>query len=107
MKTLKFRPELVAKILAGTKTSTWRLFDDKDLQTGDHISFLDWETKREFALAVIISVREKRLSELNDNDWKGHERYKDAAEMLQHYQKYYGDGVTLDTPIKMIDFELL
>lgn len=34
-KTLKFTPELSAKILSGEKTSTWRLFDDKNLQKGD------------------------------------------------------------------------
>lgn len=31
-KALKFTPELSAKILSGEKTSTWRLFDDKNLQ---------------------------------------------------------------------------
>jgi len=34
MKTLKFAPDLCAQILAGTKTSTWRLFDDKNLMGG-------------------------------------------------------------------------
>lgn len=34
MKTIKFTPELSEQIIAGTKTSTWRLFDDKDLTVG-------------------------------------------------------------------------
>jgi len=31
MKTLKFREKLSKLILSGKKTTTWRLFDDKDL----------------------------------------------------------------------------
>jgi hypothetical protein len=34
MKTLKFKPHLVEQILTGTKTSTWRLFDDKNIMGG-------------------------------------------------------------------------
>ena len=44
MKTLKFTPELCQQIMAGNKTSTWRLFDDKDLTVGDKLQFLSKET---------------------------------------------------------------
>ena len=37
MKTLKFKQCLVDQILRGEKTSTWRLFDDKDLNIGEKI----------------------------------------------------------------------
>ncbi len=40
MKTLKFKPHLVAQILAGTKTSTWRLFDDKNITGGGFAQLL-------------------------------------------------------------------
>ena len=67
MKTLKFMPHLVAPVLSGEKTSTWRLFED----------------------------------------FEGHEKYKDQEDMLSHYKSYYGDKVTLDTVVKMVDFELV
>ena len=56
MKTLKFRKNLSELILKNEKTSTWRLFDDKDLKEGDIVQFLVWETKEEFANAKIVNV---------------------------------------------------
>lgn len=44
MKTLKFTLQLCEQILAGTKTSTWRLFDDKDLAVGNELQFVNKET---------------------------------------------------------------
>ena len=35
MKTLKFRKELSELILKKEKTTTWRIFDDKDIKQGD------------------------------------------------------------------------
>ena len=37
MKILKFKNELVSLISSGEKDSTWRLFDDKNLQEGDEV----------------------------------------------------------------------
>ncbi len=65
MKTLKFSPHLVNKILSGEKTSTWRLFDDKDLQVGDTLGFIDKETGELFGNAVVTSLRVKTLGTLN------------------------------------------
>jgi uncharacterized protein YqfB (UPF0267 family) len=47
-KTLKFQHSLVPQILAGTKTATWRLWDDKNLTTGDIIDFLDTTSGEKF-----------------------------------------------------------
>ena len=66
MKTLKFKPELAELILAGKKTSTWRLFDDKDLQTDDVVSFVNSDTMEQFALAKLSEVNEKELGEMTD-----------------------------------------
>ncbi len=49
MKTMKFRDYLVSKILDGSKTVTWRLFDDKDLQAGDELTFQNWNSGENFA----------------------------------------------------------
>lgn len=35
-----------------------------------------------------------------------YERFDNQDEMLNHYKKYYGENVNLDTIIKMIDFSL-
>ena len=68
MKTLKFAPNLVDKILSGQKTSTWRLFDDKDLQKGDELIFINKETGKEFGTATITSLKIKTLGSLTDAD---------------------------------------
>lgn len=45
MKTIKFRDYLVPLVLSGEKNSTWRLFDDKDIQVGDTVQLINWNTK--------------------------------------------------------------
>jgi hypothetical protein len=104
MKTLKFSPQLCEQILSGTKTSTWRLFDDKDLQVGDSLEFLNKETSERIGTAVITSLRIKTFSTLEDADWEGHERYPSEEAMYEAYRGYYGDKVTGDTEVKIICF---
>lgn len=108
MKTLKFAPELVPFVLSEEKTSTWRIFDDKDLSLGDELIFVNKVTGEEFAKARIVSVREKTLGEIDAADFdEGHERFESPEKMLESYRSYYGDAVTMDTPLKLIGFELL
>jgi hypothetical protein len=107
MKTLKFASNLVALVLSGEKTATWRMFDDKDLAVGDELSLLDQATGKEFAQAKITAVEEKTFGKIDASDLVGHEHYTSRDEMLKVYQSYYGDRVTEDTPVKMIDFELV
>jgi hypothetical protein len=105
MKTLKFTPELCIKILEGTKTSTWRLFDDKDLQIGDELIFINKESLEQFGTAKIGSLYTKTLGTLEDIDWQGHERFASDEEMFKTYRKYYGDKVSADTEVKIIHFD--
>lgn len=107
MKTLKFSEDLVPMVLSGEKTSTWRLFDDKDLQVGDELSFVDKKTGNEFATAKIISVREKPLGKIDDSDFTCHEKFANKEEMIETYKKYYGDSVNDNTIVKMIEFRVL
>ncbi|MDD4995533.1 MAG: ASCH domain-containing protein [Patescibacteria group bacterium] len=107
MKTLKFRHHLAEEIIAGRKTVTWRLFDDKDLKVGDKVELLYWETKEKFADAEIIEVCEKRLKEIEEKDFEGHERFASKEKMLETYRKYYGNKVNWDTVVKIIKFKLL
>ncbi|QQG46261.1 MAG: ASCH domain-containing protein [Candidatus Niyogibacteria bacterium] len=107
MKTLKFRHNLVQKVLDGSKTVTWRLFDDKNIQVGDQIELIDWESGGKFAEAKITGVREKKLGEIEEKDFEGHEKYQSNEEMLEHYKKYYEEKVDMNTEVKIIDFKLL
>lgn len=107
MKTLKFIPHLVPLVISGEKTSTWRLFDDKDLQNGDNLLLINKETGEEFAKATITKIKEKKLKDLEGSDFEGHEKFESEEKMYQAYRSYYGDKVTPDTIIKMVDFILI
>lgn len=106
MKTLKFSPALVPLILSGKKTSTWRLFDDKDLQAGDKLVFVNKETGKEFANAEIISVNETVFCKLTEEDWGGHEKFSSDKEMYATYSKYYSRVVDNNSSVKIIKFKL-
>lgn len=107
MKTVKFKPSLVPSVLSGEKKSTWRLFDDKDLQVGDVLSLINKETLEPFGTARITSVIEKKMKDLQESDFDGHEKYESDEKMYEAYRSYYGDRVTTDSVVKMITFELL
>ncbi len=106
MKTLKFRRSLSRLILQGKKDSTWRLFDDKGLSAGDVVSFLVWETKEEFAKAVLTAVKETSLGELTEEDWEGHEKFDTEEDMYEEFSKYYSKKVDKGTRVKIIRFKL-
>lgn len=107
MKTLKFRKELSELILKNEKTTTWRIFDDKDIRQGDIMQFLVWETKEVFANAKIINVVEKKFKELNEEDIDGHEKFESKEEMYSTYSTYYNKKVDENTLVKIIKFELI
>ncbi len=107
MKSLKFRHHLAKMILDGEKTTTWRLFDDKHLTVGDQLELIEWETGKVFATAEITNVREKKFGEISEPDWLGHERFESPAEMLNHYRDFYGQHVTMETMMKVVEFKLL
>ena len=105
MKTLKFKHDFVKEILEGRKTTTWRLFYDKDLQVGDEIELIDAKTGIAFKDAVIISIEEKKVKNITDEELKNHE-YASRDEMIKSHKNYYGDKVDLDTMVKIIKFKL-
>ena len=107
MKTLKFRKKLSELILKGEKTTTWRLFDDKNLSVGDMVSFVVWETGEEFAQAKIFFVKQSPLGILTDDDWDGHEKFSSDEEMYKTYENYYGRKIDENTLVKIIRFELV
>lgn len=100
MKTIKFKKEL------SEKTSTWRLFDDKNLSTNDECIFVVSETQTEFAKAILTFVKETTLGNLQDEDYDGHEKYNSNKELFASFRKYYDQEINKDTKVKVIRFEL-
>lgn len=105
-KTLKFKEDLAILILKGEKSVTWRLFDDKNLKIGDLLTFQVSETGKNFTKARIIDLREKKLGEVDELDYYGHEKYESQKDMLNKYKEYYGDKVNLNTLVKIIKFDI-
>ena len=106
MKTLKFEESLVSKVLSGEKYTTWRLFDDKDIRTGDKIDFVNATTKEVFTRAHVTKVVEKPMAELKDEDFEGHEKYDNSEQMYKTYTDYYHRPVGPETLVKIIWFKL-
>lgn len=107
MKTLKFRKDQVPRILNGQKTNTWRIFDEKDLQPGDQLELMQWGSGEVFARATVTGITQKQLGAITEPDFLGHEKFKDAAEMLNYYRDFYGNRVTMETMIKIVEFKLV
>ena len=110
MKKLKLDHKSAQLVLAGIKTTTWRLFDDKDLAINDRIELIDkvestnpasWRVIGE---AIITSIVEKRLSEVTNQDMQAGEGFSSRQEMLDLYRAHYGDHVTMDNVVKIIAF---
>jgi hypothetical protein len=78
MKKLKLEHKLAQRVLSGEKTSTWRIFDDKDLSVNDKVLLIDKvdprrpETWKNIGVATINAVVQKRLSEISEADMDGH-----------------------------------
>ncbi len=110
MKTLKFNHDLAQLILKGQKTSTWRVYDDKDLSVNDSVKILDKvyddrpETWQVIGIAHVDSVIQKRLGSVSAEDYEGNGTVLSQQELLALYRKHYGPQVDLDTPVKIIRF---
>lgn len=110
MKTLKFDHSFAQEILAGKKRSTWRMFDDKELSVNDDIKILDKvepkssKTWKVIGQAKVSEIMEKKLGDVTEEDMAGHQSFDSKEKMVEHYQGYYGERVTLDTPVKMVYF---
>ncbi|OGC45582.1 hypothetical protein A2V49_03735 [candidate division WWE3 bacterium RBG_19FT_COMBO_34_6] len=107
MKTLKFSPELVKLIKNGSKTITWRLFDDKNIKKGDKLLFIQRPELIPFAKALVTDVKVKLIKDLNDQDKKGHEEVGSDKDICKTYSKYYKKQITSETQVKVIHFKIV
>lgn len=99
-KTLKFVPHYVPAVLNNKQGITTRLFDEKNISTGDVVDFLDASTNEKFATAKITKVEETTFA----NAMKG---ASDIEGMYKQYEGYYKQDVKAETPMKIIHFELV
>ena len=99
-KNLKFIHHYVSNILESKKGITTRLFDDKNIATGDTIDFLDASTNEKFATAKITKVEETTFADAMVDA-------ADIESMYKQYEDYYKQEVKADTPMKIIHFELI
>ncbi len=106
MKQLKFAEPLPELVLGGTKNTTWRINDKKEITEGDTLS-LCYNDGQEFAKAVTTNVREITFGELTQDDKNGHEAFANDEEMYATYSHYYNIVVTPTTNVKIIKFKLL
>jgi hypothetical protein len=107
VKALKFSPSLVPLILSGQKTTTWRLWDDKQLQPGDIVTFIRRPQLQPFVQAQIVSVTEKPFGQLDKDDKQGHEPFSSDQEMYTTFSNYYRQPVTPTTLVKVVKFKLI
>ena len=107
MKSLKFAPDLVPLVKNGSKTSTFRLFDDKNLQVGEIVEFIQRPELTVFAKAEIVEVTKKPFGNMTKKDMEGHEKYSSKKEMYDTYTSYYSKKVNDDTEITIYRFKLL
>lgn len=105
-KSLKFEDHLASLIISGEKTTTWRLFDDKDLQVGDIVSLIDNDKDEIFGEAEIVKITEKPFGDITDEDFEGHEKFESKEKMYETYKGYYGDRVNSDSIVKTVKFKL-
>lgn len=111
MKTLKLDHELAQQVVSGQKTSTWRLFDDKNFNVNDTVAIIDkvdandsatWQVVGEVTINKIV---QKRLRDIMDDDYDGHEHYKSLEHMLNVFRGHYKyQTVEPDTPVKILYF---
>jgi len=110
MKSLKFDHNLAQLIVSGKKSATWRIDDDKDLRVDDEIAIVDKVNPQKASSWRIIgtgkinSVIEKRLGEIDENDYEGHEEYRYKEEMITAFRHFYGSQVNETTPVKIVEF---
>lgn len=110
MKTLKLNHAAAKQVLEGRRTSTWRMNDDKNLSVNDDIELVDKvnslrpDTWRAIGVAHVDRIIEKRLGDINDEDFIGAGPAATTESLVDNFKVYYGDSVDLDSPIKMVHF---
>lgn len=110
MKQLKFEHHFAEAIKKGFKTATFRVNDDKDLRIGDIVELVDkvdgnhprtWTITGKLKIERIDTVP---LKELSKDQLSRAESFDNLDEMLQTFRRFYGEHISMDTPIIILHF---
>lgn len=102
---------MAQQVVEGKKTTTWRLFDDKDLSVNDAVELIDKVKMNEpqswqvIGNATITSVIEKRLRDVSAEDLERDDEFDSTDNMLATFKGYYGSNITPDTHVKIVQFD--
>ncbi len=110
MKQLKFEHQFAKAIKDGLKTATFRVNDDKDLRVGDIVELVDkvegdkpttWEIPGKLKIENMQLIP---LSELTEDQLSQAESFDSIDEMVQTFRRFYGEHVSMSTPILVLKF---
>lgn len=110
MKSLKLNHEFAQQVLAGQRTSTWRINDDKDLHVNEDVQLVDKvnplepSSWRPIGVARITTILEKQIGKVTQHDVAPGEQLKPLKALIEEYRGYYGHQVNAETPVKIITF---
>lgn len=108
-KTLKLDHDLATAVRAGTKRTTWRVFDEKNISVNDQIELVDKVDPSDMATwqimgtAIVDQVLEKRMEAITSAEMAEH-GYNSYDELYASFTNYYGDSIGPQTAIKIISF---
>jgi hypothetical protein len=68
------------------------------------LEFKNSENGETIGYGTIISLKEKKISEMEEEDCDGHEQFKNTEEIITNLKKYYGNSVDENSIIKIIHF---
>jgi ribonuclease HI len=112
MKKIKLDHESANMVLSGGKTSVWRLYDDKDLTVNDVVELVDKvdpeqpQSWKVIGTGRINRIIEKRLGDIQPEDYDGRDSVGETPrDRLLRYRGYYGEKVSMDTPVKIVHFD--
>ncbi|HSW65888.1 MAG TPA: ribonuclease HI family protein [Bacillota bacterium] len=112
MKSLKLEHSVAQRVQRGDITSTWRLYDDKDLSVNDQVALIDKvdpknpATWKLVGIAHIDTVVQKRIRDLEEADYAAAELGGKMDNILASLRQYYGPQVDLSTPVKIIRYTI-
>jgi hypothetical protein len=106
-KRLKFIPSLADMIKKGEKNTTFRIFDDKDLQVDDDLILVNSETGDVFGYAKITEIHEKPLNALQESDWVGHEPLEGEESLIDLMRRLYKVPIDDTEKVKIVRFDLV
>src|SRR5687768_8447411 len=104
MKSLKLNHDAAQQIANGETTTTWRLFDDKDLSVNDEVLLIDKvdpdrpETWQVIGTGIIRQVVQKRLAEIEADGSDNADDNQLPSKILTTAHEYYGNDVS-DTTV--------